>query len=106
MSLLSGFIVGTTCTVWREKHRPPGLRTRDEFERLVLDRTPEEVLTLLGPPVKILGVENTRPLSQSWYYANRTYDPVEGPDPRTVILFLRSGRLGTVLRSYKVHYID
>lgn len=59
--------------------------TRDEFTRLIYLKTQEEVLKLVGKPIRTGGsncLDSSPPeCSSQWYYQNKSYDPITGkPD--------------------------
>jgi hypothetical protein len=67
-----------------ESPRPPAF-TREEFETLVMGKTPDEVAAAAGEPTfKIRGGG-----ALTWTYWGRTADPATGKaDPQTVVRFL------------------
>ena len=62
--------------------------TRIEFNDIVVGKTTEEVLKLVGKPG---GTHGTNPEDSTWYYHNICYDPITGrSDQNTIVEFRKN----------------
>lgn len=78
--LLTGCAVGVTTTLAKPEVK---VYDREDFKKLVLGKTKQEVLDLLGKP----DTTGQAGSSDSWSYLKRTRDSVTGKvDGRTVLL--------------------
>lgn len=67
--------------------------TRNEFKEKVLNKTPDEVIQIIGHPYET----NEHGRTVTWTYKNLTYDTITGKtDSRTTVLFF-AGFVDTVL---------
>lgn len=68
----------------------PKVRTREELKTLLVGKTEQEVIEILGKPERtneFLG-------EKMWRYENVTYDPISGRvDPSTWVDFNRDGKV-------------
>lgn len=66
--------------------------TRDEFRKLVLNKTADEVIKAVGKP------DSTSELGDSvwWYYKNVTTDPITGKTDQSVQLAFSGGVVASV----------
>lgn len=70
----------------------PARMTREEFEKKVMGKTPEEVMELAGRPRS-----SSKVALLIWDYGGLTYDPVTGTrDVRVAVQFDDDGRVNRV----------
>src|SRR4051812_16005132 len=70
----------------------PKAWTRDEFKALVMGKTPDEVIAAVGKPDETR--EDDR--GQTWYYKNRTLDPITSKADYQVRVRFRDGLVANV----------
>jgi outer membrane protein assembly factor BamE (lipoprotein component of BamABCDE complex) len=66
--------------------------TRDEFRKLVMGKTPDEVIAAVGKPDH---TQKGEP-GTFWYYTERTRDPATGKMDRNARLAFQDGRVSAV----------
>ena len=67
--------------------------TRDEFRKLVIGKSPDEVIAAVGKPNS---TQDYGKGSVNWYYDQRTTDPVTGNLDNTAQLIFENGRVASV----------
>lgn len=65
--------------------------TRDEFRKLVVGKTPDEVIAAVGKPD-----DTSESGSVSWTYMYRTKDPITGKTDVSAIVVFEDGRVDRV----------
>lgn len=66
--------------------------TRDEFKKLVLGKTPDEVLKAVGKPSSRADDNG----GERWFFVDPCYDPVSGSTDHWVPVIFRNGRVSEV----------
>ena len=72
---------------------PDTVRSREEFKRIVLGKTPEQVIAAIGRPDVQGGAEGDRP--EWWHYHERVRNPVTGKANGATLRFV-GGRVTEV----------
>lgn len=78
----------------QQQTEPVGkLYTRDEFRKLLMGKTMDEVLKAIGKPESTSDTPDRNP---TWYYKNITHDPLTKETDSTTYVDFRRGRVEDV----------
>jgi hypothetical protein len=66
--------------------------SREEFETLVVGKSPDEVIAAVGKPDRTEGSEDRA----GWFYGERTRDPVTGKTDYRAVLHFEAGKVSRV----------